>query len=237
MCIISLCFSQKHFTFAKIWVTLQGMKSVDLDITIPAVDSLVARKKEEKRKRLLDGAYACFTEKTVSGTSIAEICEKAGIAKGTFYLYFKDKEDIVRSLNKRISYQVLSNTYHSVAQNKGNFVDNAILMASELIEYFEHDYEVVQLMKKDFVWPIDEAQFLTSTDPIMSEIRKDIDGFAEESGISSHQILVRIYALICMISSICYSSIVDKFPADIVTVKPEIYQMIRAALQPTKKPE
>lgn len=213
------------------------MKSMDLDISLSTVDSLITRKKEEKRKRLLDAAYDCFTENTVSGTSIAEICAKAGIAKGTFYLYFKDKEDIVRALNKRISYQVLKHTYHSVADSAGNFVENAVLMASELIQYFEEDYEVVQLMKKDFVWPIDEELFLTSKDPMMSDIRNDIDAFAEKSGISSHQILVRIYALICMISSICYSSIVDKFPADIATVKPEIYSMIRSALTPEKKPE
>ena len=213
------------------------MKTVDIDIALPAVDSLISRKKEEKRKRLLNSAYDCFIENTISGTSIAEICDRAGIAKGTFYLYFKDKEDIVRALNKRISYQVLSKTYHSVSESSGSFVENAVLMASGLIQYFEEDYEVVKLMKKDFVWPIDEEQFLTSTDPIMSEIRKDIDTFAQQSGISSHQILVRIYALICMISSICYSSIIDKFPADIVTVKPEIYHMIRSALQPEKKPE
>jgi AcrR family transcriptional regulator len=79
------------------------MKNVDIDIKLPPVDSLIAKKKEEKRKRLLDAAYACFTESTISGTSIAEICSRAGIAKGTFYLYFSDKDDIVRALVKRIS--------------------------------------------------------------------------------------------------------------------------------------
>lgn len=211
------------------------MKTVEIDLNIPNVDSLISRKKEEKRRRLLDAAYDCFTQNTVSGTSIAEICEKAGIAKGTFYLYFKDKEDIVRALNKRISYQVLKETYHSVDGSSSSFVENAVLMASELVEYFKEDYEVVKIMKKDFVWPINEEQFLTSKDPIMAKIRKDIDDFSIQSGISSHQILVRIYSLICMIASICYSCIVDKFPADIDTVKPEIYSMIRSAFQPQKK--
>ena len=213
------------------------MKNVDLEIKIPPVDSLISRKKEEKRTRLLDAAYTCFTRSTISDTSIAEICSSAGIAKGTFYLYFKDKDDIVKALVKRLSYQVLKKTYHSAAQNAGNFVDNAILMTSELIAYFEEDKEVLKVMKKDFVWPISEEDFLTSNDVIMSEIRKDIDAYSLESGISSHQILVRIYALICMISSVCYSTIYDKFPAEIDTVRPEIYSMIRTALQPMKKPE
>jgi hypothetical protein len=108
-------------------------------------------------------------------------------------------------------------------------------MASELIDYFEEDKEVLRIMKKDFIWPINEEDFLTSDDRIMSSIRKDIDLFAKQSGISSHQILVRIYALICMIASVCYSCIFDQFPADIETVRPEIYSMIRASFQPTKK--
>lgn len=213
------------------------MKNADLEIKLPPMDSLIARKKEEKRKRLLDAAYALFTESTISDTSIAQICAKAGIAKGTFYLYFTDKEDIARALARRISYQVLKKTYHTVADNAGNFVENAVQMADELIEFFEEDKEVLKVMKKDFIWPIGEDEFLTSNDPIMSSIRQDIDTFSQKSGISSHQILVRIYALICMIASVCYSSIFDQFPADIITVKPEISSMIRASFQPVKKPE
>lgn len=224
-----------QFTFWRFWVTLQGMNKDYIELNISKVDSLITRKKEEKRANLLDAAYSCFINKGISGTSIAEICNKAGLAKGTFYLYFRDKEDIVRALMKKLSYKVLKNTYHSVAMNAGGFVENAVQMASELINYFEADPEVVQLMKKDFVWPINEEDFLTSQDKVMVNIRNDIDAFSKESGISSHQILVRIYALICMICSMCYSSIIDKFPADIEVVKPEIYSMIRYSLQPQKK--
>ena len=47
--------------------------------------------KQQKRTSLLDTAFKLFTTQGVSKTSIAEISQKAGIAKGTFYLYFKDK--------------------------------------------------------------------------------------------------------------------------------------------------
>lgn len=210
------------------------MKALDLDKKIVEVDSLINKKKEEKRKRLLDSAYACFTQNTISGTTIAEICMRANLAKGTFYLYFKDKEDIVRALNKRISYQVLQDTYHQKMKKDLGFIDHAVSMAGALIQYFEKDKEVVLLMKKDFVWPISEEEFITSNDPVMIEIRKDIQAYAQESGWSNHQLLVRLYALICMISSICYSSIIDHFPTNLDEVKPEIDQMIRSALLPKK---
>lgn len=51
--------------------------------------------KKKKRESLLNTAFSIFTSKGVSQTSISEIAERAGVAKGTFYLYFKDKYDII----------------------------------------------------------------------------------------------------------------------------------------------
>ena len=51
-------------------------------------------KKEEKEKKLLDSAFSLFTEKGFKNTTIQEIVDKAGVAKGTFYLYFKDKYEV-----------------------------------------------------------------------------------------------------------------------------------------------
>ena len=42
----------------------------------------------------MSAAFELFTERGFSNTSIADIAEKAKVAKGTFYLYFKDKYDL-----------------------------------------------------------------------------------------------------------------------------------------------
>lgn len=54
--------------------------------------------KLKKRESLLDTAFKLFTEKGIHNTSISDIVEQAGVAKGTFYLYFKDKYDINNKL-------------------------------------------------------------------------------------------------------------------------------------------
>ena len=54
----------------------------------------IETKKENKRKDLLNAAFDLFIANGFHNTSIADIVQKAGIAKGTFYLYFKDKTDI-----------------------------------------------------------------------------------------------------------------------------------------------
>jgi AcrR family transcriptional regulator len=56
-------------------------------------------KKGEKRKlELLQIAYKMFLARGYENTSVDEIIENAGIAKGTFYYYFKSKEQLLEEV-------------------------------------------------------------------------------------------------------------------------------------------
>ena len=68
----------------------------------------VQTKKEAKRQRLLDSAYELFLKKGAGETSIHEIAQNAQVAKGTFYLYFRNKEEMTQALMRRVSRRVLS---------------------------------------------------------------------------------------------------------------------------------
>lgn len=67
---------------------------------------------EKTRQLLLDAAEAIFGEKGYDRASITEITQRAGVAQGTFYVYFPDKKDIfcqlVRELNDRLRDHVLA---------------------------------------------------------------------------------------------------------------------------------
>lgn len=59
----------------------------------------MARKPEgDKRKQILDAAMGVFAQKGYFQARISDIARRAGVADGTIYLYFKNKEDIVVSL-------------------------------------------------------------------------------------------------------------------------------------------
>jgi TetR/AcrR family transcriptional regulator, fatty acid metabolism regulator protein len=49
----------------------------------------------EKYQRILDAAVAVFAEKGFHVARVADIASKAGVADGTVYLYFKNKEEIL----------------------------------------------------------------------------------------------------------------------------------------------
>jgi len=58
----------------------------------------IVKEHEERKKELLDTAGKLFLTKGYESTSIADIIEVVGVAKGTFYHYFKSKEELLDEL-------------------------------------------------------------------------------------------------------------------------------------------
>ncbi|MFO0619008.1 MAG: TetR/AcrR family transcriptional regulator [Polyangiaceae bacterium] len=67
--------------------------------------------KAQRRKVLLDAARDVFADKGYHDAKVEDIAERANVAKGTFYLYFKDKravlEELVDGLFMRITMAIV----------------------------------------------------------------------------------------------------------------------------------
>lgn len=48
-----------------------------------------------RKKQILEAAMGCFARKGFQGTSIQEIADELGMAKGSIYFYFKSKDDLL----------------------------------------------------------------------------------------------------------------------------------------------
>lgn len=57
----------------------------------------IPRSSPEKYQRILDAAIAVFAERGFHMARVADIADRAGVADGTVYLYFKNKEEILRT--------------------------------------------------------------------------------------------------------------------------------------------
>ncbi|KGM32922.1 TetR/AcrR family transcriptional regulator [Inquilinus limosus] len=55
-------------------------------------------RREEKRRRILEAADGCFARRGFHATSMAEICEAAGMSAGNLYRYFPSKEAMIAAL-------------------------------------------------------------------------------------------------------------------------------------------
>jgi AcrR family transcriptional regulator len=67
---------------------------------------VLSRRGTETRGRLLEAAEQVFSDLGYHEASIVKITDAAGVAQGTFYLYFQSKKDVfdelVRDLNRRV---------------------------------------------------------------------------------------------------------------------------------------
>jgi AcrR family transcriptional regulator len=61
-------------------------------------DAPSRRRKQVRRRELLDAALALFIEKGFAAARTEEIASRAGVSKGTLYLYFPSKEDLLKVL-------------------------------------------------------------------------------------------------------------------------------------------
>ncbi len=59
------------------------------------------RKKEETKERIVEAAFALFRKHGVEATTVEEICERADVAKGTFFNYFPRKEAVFGYLSEQ----------------------------------------------------------------------------------------------------------------------------------------
>ena len=86
----------------------------------------VESNKKQKKDALFNTAFELFTTKGTNKTTISDIADKACVAKGTFYLYFKDKYDI---RNKLVSYktkELFYRAYQSVLEHEISGFDNQL---------------------------------------------------------------------------------------------------------------
>ncbi|MDE5835325.1 MAG: TetR/AcrR family transcriptional regulator, partial [Ruminococcus sp.] len=95
----------------------------------------VDKNKELKETSLLKTAFEFFTTKGFSKTSISDIAERAGVAKGTFYLYFKDKYDIRNRLVSHKSSQLFRNAVEELEKSavKPDFEERIIKIVDNIV--------------------------------------------------------------------------------------------------------
>ena len=68
---------------------------------------LATQAEPNTRAALLAAAAALFADKGYAATSVSDIVGGAGLAQGTFYLYFKSKSEIITALSRQLYNQTL----------------------------------------------------------------------------------------------------------------------------------
>lgn len=108
-------------------------------------------KKKQKRDSLLMAAFALFTQKGINDTSISDIAKKANMAKGTFYLYFKDKFDIRDKLIADKARQVFCRALEEMNRVQlDSLEDHVIFLINSVINQLNQNKNLLKFNFKKF---------------------------------------------------------------------------------------
>jgi AcrR family transcriptional regulator len=78
-------------------------------------ESAASRSRRETRRRLVEAGTELFARDGLHGATSAQIARQAGVAAGTFYLHFGDKQDLFREI-VRAAFQELRERQAAAAE-------------------------------------------------------------------------------------------------------------------------
>ena len=89
----------------------------------------------ETRRKLLEAAKRLVCEKGLVNTSIEEITRACGVSNGTFYTYFKRKEDVVFALSQ----EMYRGIYEEAQAHDGPFMERLVFYMVNFSGHIERD--------------------------------------------------------------------------------------------------
>ena len=192
--------------------------------------------KKLKENSLLKTAFEFFTTKGFTKTSITDIVNKAGVAKGTFYLYFKDKYDIRNKLISHKSSQLFKNAEAALGEELNNlpFEDKLIKIIDNIINQLNENQSLLTFISKNLSWGIFKSALekkVSDDDIDFSEIYQKMLNISPYKFEAPETML---FMIIELVSSTCYSAILYKEPCTLDELKPYLYDAIRAIIERNK---
>ncbi|MCQ2520622.1 MAG: TetR/AcrR family transcriptional regulator [Lachnospiraceae bacterium] len=192
--------------------------------------------KQQKLNSILDAALELFTTKGVTNTSIAEISQKSGIAKGTFYLYFKDKYDIRNHLISHESSKLFREAAAALEKEKqmpdynGEYEkteEQIIFIVNNIIDKLNSNQILLIFISKNLSWGIFREAIsanLSSDEVNFKEVCFNMLNSDDREFVDPE---IMLYMITELVSSTSYSAILYKDPVDLESIKPYLFDTIR----------
>ena len=191
--------------------------------------------KKLKLTSMLDSAFQLFTDKGIAKTSISDIVESSGVAKGTFYLYFKDKFDIRNKLVVYQSTKVLKSAYEATIEQEDALPlieDKIVFFVGHVLDQLSSRPDLINLISKNLSWGMLKQ---AASHPLAVDDDFDLMTLfkltAKGSGIPEKELEIMLYLIVEIVGSSCYSIILYQEPCSLDDFKPHLFDTVRAIIR------
>lgn len=184
-------------------------------------------KKKQKRDSLLMAAFALFTDKGINDTSISDIARKANMAKGTFYLYFKDKFDIRDKLIANKAGQIFRRALEEInGVSLSSLEDHVIFLVSSIVNQLNQDKSLLKFISKNLSWGVFQKALLQENDADGDSFYHRYYFLLNQSGRKFRNPDLMLYMIVELVNSTCHNVILQQEPVTLEELKPELCGVI-----------
>lgn len=189
--------------------------------------------KQEKEAKLLEAAEKLFLEKGIQNTSVSDIVKAAGVAKGTYYLYFQDKAAIEERLIIKESGKILSDAIQRAGQQVDlNFEERFIYAVDYIIDYLKGHLEILEFINKNLsyaLYQLSQTKKESRIASIIAQLEKEYLGAIDPAQLKDARIVISL--CIEFLGASIYSALMYEMPASIDILRPHIHRILRMILK------
>ena len=156
---------------------------------------------EERKDQIMNAAEEVFTQKGFSNARMDDIAEETGLSKGTLYLYYKSKDDIIIAILDRIfqrEFKVFENLdldSMSATDAIWNFTETSSKDIKMMMRLLPITFEFMGLaFRNKFVQKAFKTYFKCYMDILVPVIQKGIDSGEFRPG-DAHEIALAMGAV------------------------------------------
>lgn len=134
-----------------------------------------------KRERILRAAIKIFSQKGFFNSKVSEIARAAGVADGTIYLYFKNKDDLLISLFEEKMGDVVADVRRRIGAG-GNAIEKLRIFIENHMDLLERESGLVEVIQvelrqstkflKDYT-PVKFFEYLEVISDILEEGKRE----------------------------------------------------------------
>jgi AcrR family transcriptional regulator len=96
------------------------------------------RRKAERPQEILEAAFVEFSRNGYAMTTLDRVAERAGVTKGTIYVYFENKEHLFISMVREITKATLDTVHEMLETHEGSTAD---LLRAQFSFIYQHIVE------------------------------------------------------------------------------------------------
>ncbi|MDO4490308.1 MAG: TetR/AcrR family transcriptional regulator [Lachnospiraceae bacterium] len=193
----------------------------------------IEKNKQQKFENLLNSAQELFLSKGVEETSISDITNNANVAKGTFYLYFRDKTAIRDYLVILWSRRLFSAAHQELQHHREitGFEDKIIFIIDHIVLELSKNKPLQRFIAKNLSWGL--FKHLLNNDVLEERIsgREIFESVVQDCGVTVKNPEIMAFIIVEMTNSTTYSAIMENAPIPLEQLLPHLNEAIRSIIR------